>query len=361
MSDPALAPPRPDDREPTTGATARWKAELALVVAAFFFGTTFVVVQDAVDRVDPLPFLALRFLLAAVVLGVVARTRPASPMERRDGVAAGTALGVGYVVQTVGLQYTSPSTSAFVTYLLVVFVPIIALVAFRRRPHPATLAGIVLALAGLLLLTGANGEGGGAGFGRGEVLTLGCAVMFAIHLVILSEVASRHDPVRLTVVQLVTVGSGCLAATVIGQAVVALRDDGSPGIGTLDGQVVLAAAFTGVFATALAFLLMAWGQRVVPATRAALIFLLEPVFAAGLSWLTGDPLTAAGAAGGGLILAGVLVAEVATARRPAPTLGTTLDPTVKIERGSDQAARRSPRGAEARDSDRATGTHHRDV
>jgi drug/metabolite transporter (DMT)-like permease len=317
MSDPALTPTRPDDAELTAAPAARWKAELALVVAAFFFGTTFVVVQDAVDRLDPLPFLALRFLMAALVLGFLARGRPASPLVRRDGIAAGTALALGYGLQTIGLQYTTPATSAFVTYLLVVFVPIIALVVFRRRPHPVTLAGIVLALVGLVLLTGADGEGAGIGLGRGELLTLGCAVMFAAHLVILSEISSRHDPVRLTVVQLATVGLGCLAAMLISQAAVALGDDGATGVGTLDGSVLLAAAFTGVFATALAFLLMVWGQRTVSATRAALIFLLEPVFAAALSWVLGDPLTAAAAAGGTLILGGVVLAELGPGLRRA--------------------------------------------
>lgn len=303
-----LARPEPADQ----ALPARWKADLGLVLAAFFFGTTFVVVQDAVERMEPLPFITLRFLLAALVLGVVARNRPASPGELRHGVAAGSALAIGYVTQTIGLQYTSPATSAFVTYLLVVFVPIIAFVVLRRRPHPATIVGIVLALVGLVLLTqGGNHHASGSGLGRGEVLTLGCAVAFAAHLVLLSEVAVRHDPVRLTVVQLATVVVGCLTASLVAEA--AHQLDGSTDGSTLavDGSALVAAAFTGVFATALAFLLMVWGQRAVTATHAALIFLLEPVFAAALSWLTGDPLTATTMAGGALILGAVLVAEVA--------------------------------------------------
>ncbi|HEX8804978.1 MAG TPA: DMT family transporter, partial [Acidimicrobiales bacterium] len=118
MSEAAVPVPLPD--EPTGPATPRWQADLALVVAAFFFGTTFLVVQDAVERADPVPFLAVRFLLGAAVLGVLARGRPATPGEVRHGVVAGVALLAGYVLQTVGLQHTSGSVSAFITYLLVV-------------------------------------------------------------------------------------------------------------------------------------------------------------------------------------------------------------------------------------------------
>jgi drug/metabolite transporter (DMT)-like permease len=289
-----------------------------LVLAAFFFGTTFIVVQDAVERVAPLPFLAVRFLIGAAVLGIVAhhRTaarraradtrRPGTPGELRDGVLAGLLLLTGYVFQTVGLQYTTAATSAFITYMLVVFVPFISFATTRRAPHPLTLVGVVLAVAGLALLTG----GADTGFGRGEALTLGCAVAFAAHLVFLGDVAGRHDPVRLTTVQLATVGLACLVPA-------AVQGEFDP-----DGTALAAAAFTGVFATAVAFLAMVWAQRVVSPSRAAIILLLEPVFAALLSALIDEPLTAATVAGGGLILIAVLLAEVV-----APMLaGRTTDP-----------------------------------
>jgi len=275
------------------------------VVAAFFFGTTFIVVQDAVAESDPLPFLAARFLIAGAVLAVLGRRRPASPREVRHGLVAGVALLAGYILQTVGLQYTTPATSAFITYLLVVFVPLLTFAFLRRRPHPLTLAGLVPAVVGLVLLTG----GADASFGKGEALTLGCAVAFAAHLVIVGETAGRHDAIRFTCVQVTTVGVACLAASVV-------TADLSLSAGALG-----AAAFTGVFATALAFAAMVWAQRVVSPSRAALILLLEPVFAALLSGLTGDALTPSQLAGGALILAAVAIAEVLppylTARRAA--------------------------------------------
>jgi len=264
------------------------------VVAAFFFGTTFIVVQDAVASSDPLPFLAARFLVAGAVLGLLGRRRPASPRELRHGVVAGGALLAGYILQTVGLQYTTPATSAFITYLLVVFVPLLSFVVLRRRPHPLTVASLVPAVAGLVLLTG----GAGASFGKGEALTLGCAVAFAAHIVIVGETAGRHDAIRYTAVQVTTVGVACLGASV------ATRDL------ALSAEAVRAAVFTGVFATALAFAAMVWAQRVVRPSRAALILLLEPVFAALLSWADGDTPSASVVAGGALILVAVIGAEV---------------------------------------------------
>jgi drug/metabolite transporter (DMT)-like permease len=288
------AVPLPARDVPPGPRVAPWKADAALVVAAFFFGTTFLVVQDAVDEADPVPFLAVRFLIGGAALALLGARRRRTTGELRHGVAGGVALLVGYVLQTVGLQYTTPSTSAFITYLLVVFVPIITFVALRRRPHPLTLVGLVLAVAGLVLLTG----GADMSLGRGEVLTLGCAVAFAAHIVILGETADRHDAIRLTCVQVTTVGLACLAVSVVAGGL------------AMPATAWAAAAFTGIFATALAFFAMVWAQRVVSPSRAALILLLEPVFAALLAWVTGDEMTAATLAGGALILGAVVVAEV---------------------------------------------------
>ena len=127
------------------------------------------------------------------------------------------------MLQTIGLQYTGSATSAFITYLLVVFVPVLALVLLRRRPHPVTLAGIAVAVVGLVLLTDPGGGGATGGFGRGEVLTLGCAVAFAAHVVILGETAHRHDPIRLATVQVAVVGGGLPAARASGWAATASR------------------------------------------------------------------------------------------------------------------------------------------
>jgi len=292
---PGAPPTLSDVPLPTTERVRR--GDLALVVAAICFGSTFLVVQDAVARVEPIPFLAVRFLLGAAVLWPLARRRPSTPGVWRDGAAAGVALVIGYVLQTIGLQYTGSATSAFITYLLVVFVPVLALVLLRRRPHPVTLVGIAVAVVGLVLLTDPGGGGQTAGFGRGEVLTLGCAVAFAAHVVVLGETAHRHDPIRLATIQVAVVGGACAI----------------PGIWlggyAFPAPAVGAAAATAVVATALAFVLQVGGQRTVPPARAALLLLLEPVFAALLATLRGDALRPVQLGGAGLILVAVLVSE----------------------------------------------------
>ena len=276
---------------------ARPSGDLALIVAAVCFGTTFVVVQRAITLVEPVPFLAVRFLLGAAALWPIARRRPSSHGELRDGAMAGVALLLGYVFQTIGLQYTSSATSAFITYLLVVFVPVLGLVLLRRRPHPLTLVGIAMAVAGLVLLTDPGGGGATSGFGRGEVLTVGCAIAFAAHVVILGETAHRHDPIRLATVQLAVVGVAC--------AVPGLWLGGY----RFPAGALVAAVATALLATALAFVLQVAGQRTVPPARAALLLLLEPVFAALIASVRGESLGATQMLGAGFILAAVVVSE----------------------------------------------------
>jgi drug/metabolite transporter (DMT)-like permease len=289
----------------------RWRAEVALVAAAFFFGTTFVVVQDAVDDAEPLPFLAVRFLIGALVMVPVAarrRGRHPAPTLGRASVLVGGVLALSYVLQTVGLQYTTTPRSAFLTYLLVLFVPLIEAIVWRRLPGLHVPVGIVVALAGVVLLTG-----GGLGFGSGEALTVGCAVGFAVHIVLVGHWAPRLDLVWLNLVQLGTVGVACLVPGMF---------LGGYGFGA---EVWVAAAYTGVAASAVAFMLQLYGQSGVGATRASLLLLMEPVFAAAIGHLTGERLGWTGAAGAALVLVALVVVEVGDrARRLPPSVPTPV-------------------------------------
>jgi drug/metabolite transporter (DMT)-like permease len=283
----------------TSSGRGAGRASLALVLAAFLWGSTFLVVQDATDDAAVMPFLAARFLIGAAVLWPLARLRAAHPTEWRDGVLAGLLFLGGYIFQTVGIQYTTSSSSAFITYLLVVFVPLMNVFIVRRAPSFVTIVGVAMAIVGLVLLSG-----GASGFGKGELLTLGCALCFAAHLLVLDRVTLRNDPVRLTFIQVLTVGVGCLV----------------PGLllgGFAFGLPVWgAAAFTGIGATAVAVLCMVWAQRVVPPARTAIILLLEPVFAAFLGYIAGERLGGRGVLGALLILGAVLWIELV----PEPSL-----------------------------------------
>lgn len=282
----------------------------ALALAGFMFGSTFIVVQDAIDRAEVLPFLAVRFSIAAAVLAPLAFRKPATPGVARHGILAGLCLLAGYIFQTVGLRDTTAAASAFITYLLVVLVPLIVAIRTRRLPKANVVVAVVLAVAGLYALAGGTG-----GFGRGELLTLGCAVAFAFHLLVVGAVSKRHDAFRLTFWQVATVAALCLIPG-------AFSGSGPNAGYAFDRSVWVAAAVCGIGATALAFWAQSWGQRVVSDTQAAIILLLEPVSAALLGELTGDSLGWRGAVGAVLILAAVIAAEL-FGRKP-PAIGGEL-------------------------------------
>jgi drug/metabolite transporter (DMT)-like permease len=294
---------------------ASLRADLALAGAAFLFGSTFLVMQDAVKDVEPVPFIAARFGFGAVALLIVLvvrdrgsfAPRPRAPVIR-DGAVAGCALAAGYVFQTTGLQYTSSSVSAFLTYLLVVFVPVLSALVLRALPRPATMAGVAIAVAGLYLLT----AGADIGFGRGELLSVLCALSFAVHILLLSRFVRRRDIVTLNTIQFAFV------------AIVLFVPGWIAGGYDFPASAWWAAAYTGVVVSAVAFGLQLWGQQRVSASRTALVLMLEPVFAAVLGYADGDRIGVAGAVGAGLILTGILVSE-----RPS----RPLDQTVNIAGG----------------------------
>jgi len=283
---------------------------LALAGAAFLYGSTFVVVQRATEDLTPAAFLAIRFSVgvAALALWPRLRPRPLPGVASRSGLAtagaaAGAALLAGYALQTVGLQYTSTSSSAFITGLFVVFTPLLGALVLRRHLRPPTLVAVALATAGLFLLTGADVR-----FSRGDALTLGCAVAFAAHILVVGEVAGRFDAVRLNRVQLGVVAGGAALALPL------------TGLGRVSGAALAGAAFTGVVASALAFTLQLHGQRYVGPAESALLLSLEPVFAGAFGYAVGERLGAAGVVGAALILVAVAVAQSGPTRRPAGRL-----------------------------------------
>ena len=265
---------------------------LAVAGAAMLFGSTFVVVKDALDGAATLPLLALRFALAGLVMAPFAHRRPATPGWLRDGVLCGVALLAGYVLQTMGLRSTSTTVSAFLTYLLVVIVPLLSAVFLRLPPRPEVAAGVVVATVGLFVLAGR-----GVALGVGEVLTIGCAIAFAAHVLLVAEASRKHDAVRLTAVQLGFVGAACLLPGAFG------------GGYDLSGGAFAAVAYL-AFVSVAAFCLQVWGQARTSPTRASLLLMLEPVVAAVVGFAIGERVGLRGIAGAALILAGIVLAEM---------------------------------------------------
>ena len=273
--------------------------EVGLVGVALVWGFTFITVKKALEQVPVFEFLSLRFWLAAVVLWLVFRRQVAG--LGRAGWVAGSLIGLavflGYVFQSVGLQYTRASNAGFVTGLFVVIAPLLSTVFLRRRPSAGVATGIVLATVGLALLSFTDA----GGFRRGDLIVLGAAFSFAVHIVLLGRFAPEHSPAALAVVQLL------VAAALSSVVTLVVEDPVAP----THGDVVSGVLITGLLASAAAFLIQSVAQRYVSPSRTAVILVTEPAFA-GLFGVVvlGEALTFRGWVGAGLILAGMLVAEL---------------------------------------------------
>jgi drug/metabolite transporter (DMT)-like permease len=282
------------------------KAHLLLVLITLIWGSTFVLVKEALNDSSPLVLNAVRMALAAILLALYYRkkiavlTRPALTA----GVVVGVFLYLGYALQTSGLKLTTPSKSAFLTGTSTVMVPLVLVAIWRAHIHLWRVAGIVLALAGLLLMTVPGGSQGLADFAKvnfGDVLTVGCAFGFAFQIVFLGRACQRFPYEQIAVLQ---VGTAAALMAVTAPFLEQPRFHAS-------ATVLAAVLITGVLGTAVAFTVQAWAQQFTPATHTALIFTLEPVFA----WLTSfiylkERLGVRAGAGALLILGGVLVSEL---------------------------------------------------
>jgi drug/metabolite transporter (DMT)-like permease len=288
-------------------------ATAALILVTAVWGFTFVQVKDAVALYPLLAFLAVRYLIATASLAPVALLRLRG--LGREGLVAGAVLGslvaLGIGLQTAGLERTTVTNAGFITGLYVLFTPLLALALFRTRIPAAVWVAVVLALAGLALLSGVPGSSS-----AGDVLVLASTVAQALQIVFVERYADRFDAFALTFAQVAT-------ATVAFGVLALLAGDLSMPEG---GTVWAALLVTGIFAVAFALVVQVWAQRRVSAARIAVIFSLETVFAGLAGYLfAGDRIGAVGLAGCALILAGIVVAEPAAAAtlrrlagRPAP-------------------------------------------
>ncbi len=288
-------------------------ADLALLLLTLTWGTTFTLVKRVLEAgTSPAVFLSLRFGVAVLAVGAAwAWVRPGrSPRLWRDGALLGLAMFAGFALQTLGLRYTTPARSGFITGLAVLVVPFIARFLLRRTVLLSSWAGVALAVAGLLLLTQPFGGTVTAAVRLGDALTLACAIAYAFQVAWTSELSPRHPLASLTLVQVGVTFLGSVAMLPL--ETVRLRPTPETW-----GTVL----FTGLVMTAGAFFVMNWAQRHTTAVRAALIYALEPPAAALFShWVTGERLDASGIAGGALIVLGVLAGElggVVEARRRA--------------------------------------------
>ncbi len=295
----------------------------ALVLVTAIWGLTFVQVKDAVELYPLFAFLAVRFAIATAVLGPFAH-RPLRALPRRGwvaGVGLGLLLAAGYALQTAGLERTTVSNAGFITGLYVVFTPLAAVALFHTRIAGIVWAGVALSTAGLALLSGVGG-----GDGLGDLLVLAGSAAFSLQIVLMERYAPRYDAVAFTFVEMLAAFAGfAVVAVALGQIEL-------PRGWTVWGALLV----TGVFASALGFLVQTWAQQRTSATRTALAFAMEPVWAAIFGfWLAGDRLGAVAWVGAVLIMAGIVVAEPAAAR----TLRRLVPVLASSERGQSPRSR----------------------
>ena len=279
-------------------------ADLALLLLTLLWGTTFSIVKEALQGASVGVFLSLRFGVAALVLAAVwaVRRDRVGPGFLGHGALLGLAMLAGFWLQTLGLRFTTPARSGFITGLAVLIVPFIARFVLRRRVRPASWAGVALAVVGLLVLTRPFGDSVGPEVRLGDLLTLGCAVAYAFQVIYTGEWSPRHPLVPFVGLQ--------VGVTLLG-ALVSIPLEGPRLAPESPARLAAAVVFTGVVMTAAAFFVMNWAQRHTSAVRAALIYSLEPVTAALFSaWYWREPLGPFEISGGALIVVAVIVAEV---------------------------------------------------
>jgi drug/metabolite transporter (DMT)-like permease len=275
------------------------QADLALGLVTLIWGSTFVVVKNELANIGPLAFVALRFTFA--FLFMVLLTSRSLRRSSRQQLAAGALIGVflfgGYALQTLGLRYTTASKAAFITGLCVVLAPLFARLVLRQTPNRPAMVGVALATVGLGLLSLVDSLTPTLG----DLLVLGCAASFALHIVAISRFAPRMDTAALTTVQ---IGVVAVAGTVSTAFLEPLPT-------TVRWGTLQVAAGMGIVATAFAFSIQNRVQAFTTPTHTALVLSLEPVFGALFAYLlAGERLGPREILGCGLILAGMLVAEL---------------------------------------------------
>ncbi len=240
----------------------------ALFTTALLWGTSFVILKNTLESVGPLWVLAIRFTMAALMLGLFAGKRlfHLSGRQKRGGVLMGLCLAAAYILQTYGLRYTTPGKNAFLTAVYCVMVPFLAWGIYRRKPKLQHVLGALLCLAGIGFVSLSGGEGG---FNKGDALTLSCGLFYALQIIVVEEYGGEgSDALSLSVLQFTVAALVCWAG--------ALPFEPVPTAVPPDAWFSI--AYMGLVCTGLCFFLEAWGMKYTPSSTAAVIMTLESVF-----------------------------------------------------------------------------------
>lgn len=279
--------------------TKQLKADLALLAVTVGWGASFILTKNSLATLATYNFLAIRFIIAFAISSLIFY-KNMSNLDKdtvKYGVLIGTILFAGYAFQTVGLNYTTASKSAFITGFSVVLVPVISALFLKKIPEKMAIIGAVMALFGLGFLT-LNGR---LGLNRGDLLTLFSTLAFAMHIITVGKFTVKVDSISLAIIQIGTVGFLSLIMTgVMEKPVIPSGTD-----------VWINIFILSLVCTSGAFIVQNAAQKYTSATHTALIYTGEPVFAAVFAYfILGEILSPRGVLGAALILTGMLIAEV---------------------------------------------------
>lgn len=279
--------------------TQRNKANLALLGVAMVWGSSFVLSKGALEHMATFNFLALRFILSGLICCALfyKNMRTLTKRSFTHGVIIGIVLFMAYGLWAYGLNFTTASKSGFIIGFSVVIVPLISALILKKIPAPASIAGAIMAVIGLAFLS----LEGGLSLHKGDLLTLAAAFMFALHIITIGQFTLTADSIALAVVQITTVGILSLPVTFLWE---------SPVIPT-GTQVWLNLSILIVFCTAVAYIVLNHMQKYTSPTQTALIFTMEPVFAALFAFLLlGETLSPRSFTGSLMILSGMIISEL---------------------------------------------------
>jgi drug/metabolite transporter (DMT)-like permease len=283
----------------------RFKAHCALLLCSFFWGVTFVVVKDALVDISVFAYLAARFVLGALPMIWIYRDdlRKLTRDEAWAGIQVGLFMFGGYAFQTAGIARTTASKAAFITGLSVVLVPVFLAAFWRKKIGAWAWVGAAASFAGLYFLT--VPMQGFAELNRGDLLVMGCAVLYAFQIIFIARYTGTFSLGALSCLQVILAGVlSTIAVPVLNAA------HWEQFFVRFTFQMEFGVIVTAIFTTALAYPLLVWGQKHTTATNTALILTAEPVFAALTSFLVlHERLGGRALAGAGLILGGICIAE----------------------------------------------------
>ncbi|WP_022670841.1 DMT family transporter [Hippea alviniae] len=279
-------------------------ADLLLLSVTIFWGSTFIIVKESINMMPTFAFLSIRFWIASILL-ILMFSYKLKHLNReliRDGVILGIVLFLAYAFQTVALEYEKASIVGFLTGLNVIFTPILSAFLLKKVPSVFSQVGALLAFVGMGMMS----FKGGLSLSKGDLLTIICAIFVAIQIVLTDRYSRKHDTYLLTVVEITILA---ILSTLVNLA-------SEPYLFPKKWNMYLIGSFliTAIFATVYAFVIQNTAQKYTTPTKTAIIFVMEPVFAAIFGYLLGGEVLSLRAYIGAVIMfAGLFMAEVGPA------------------------------------------------